>query len=168
VTEGPLRFPRRCESWIGVSSTAEKCQDDTLISKSAPRNQPDQYRDLYAAFAGLTIPIVGHSSFTASGRFDHYGDFAASCRRLRPDAGSDPSSPYPRSWQNSSAPPTSRSSSRTRISARSWRSGCAVSSGTTAALIESGKNSQLKQERSTNWSVDIEYKPPARQTPGRA
>ncbi|MDB6100399.1 MAG: TonB-dependent receptor [Gammaproteobacteria bacterium] len=34
-------------------------------------------------------------------------------------------------------------------------------SGTTAVLIDSGKSSQLKQERSRNWAVKIELKPPA-------
>jgi outer membrane receptor protein involved in Fe transport len=36
-----------------------------------------------------------------------------------------------------------------------------ASSGTTAALIDSGNNSQLRQERSTNWAVTLEFKPPA-------
>ena len=148
---------------LGVEYRREVLKTDTLISKSAPRNTTDQSRELYAAFAGLTIPILGHNSFTAAGRFDHYSDFGsvlspAYVLMLVPTRSLSIRGSWAKQFRPPNIPQLVENKNFSQILALP---DAQSPSGTTAALIESGKNSQLKQERSTNWSVDIEYKPPA-------
>jgi outer membrane receptor protein involved in Fe transport len=109
------------------------------------------------------ISIPGRSSFEARGRSDHYSDFggvlsAEYALTLVPTS----SISIRGSWARLFRPPNiSQLVESNNFSQIVTLPDAQAPSGTTAALIDSGKNSQLKHERSTDWAVTIHFKPPA-------
>jgi len=150
---------------LGMEYRKEMLKTVTLTSKSAPRTSTDLARNVYSAFGELTIPILGRSSFAASGRFDHYSDFGSV---LTPEYAltlvPTPSISIRGSWAKLFRPPNiSQLVESNNFSQILTLPDAQSPYGTTAVLIDSGKNAQLKEERSTNWALKIEFKPPALQ-----
>jgi hypothetical protein len=148
---------------FGVEYRRELLETVTLISKSAPPTATDLARNVHSLFGELTIPILGRNSFEARGRFDRYSDFGSVFSpeyvlTLVPMR----SISIRGSWAKLFRPPNiSQVVETNNFSEIVILPDAQASSGTTAALIDSGNNSQLRQERSTNWAVTLEFKPPA-------
>jgi iron complex outermembrane recepter protein len=146
---------------LGVEYRREMLKTVNLTSKSAPLTAADLARNVHCAFGQLMIPIVGRNYFSASGRFDHYSDFGSV---LSPEYAltlvPTQSLAIRGSWARLFRPPNiSQLVENNNFSQIQTLPDAQSPSGTTAVLIDSGKNAQLKQERSTNWAVTIELAP---------
>jgi iron complex outermembrane recepter protein len=148
---------------LGVEYRKELLTSVTLTSKSAPRSATDLARNVYSTFGELKIPIVGRNSFAASGRFDHYSDFGSVLSpefvlTLAPTQAISIRGNWAKLFRPPNISQLVESNNFTQILTLPDTQSPL---GTSTVLIDSGKNSHLKQERSTNWGVDIEFKPTA-------
>jgi iron complex outermembrane recepter protein len=156
----PLRS-RDVTLGLGAEYRTENLTARTHEFKSAPEIATDLTRNIYSSYAELTIPIPGHATFTASGRFDRYSDFGSV---LTPEYTltwlPSRSISIRATWARLFRPPNiSQLIENNNVSQLTILPDTQARGGT-IALIDSGNNSRLKQERSRNWGIKLVLSPP--------
>jgi iron complex outermembrane recepter protein len=147
---------------LGAEYRRETLATRSQDFKSAPETSSNLGRNVSSAFGQLTIPMTDRATFQASGRFDHYSDFGSVFSpeytlKVVPTR----SIWITGTWARLFRPPNiSQLVESHDLSQLSTLPDARSSTGSTLALIDSGGNSQLKQELSRNWAVNIEFRPP--------
>jgi outer membrane receptor protein involved in Fe transport len=165
TADGPLfsLLRRDVNLGLGTEFRKETLDSRTKQSISLPETATNLGRTITSAFGEIKIPMPGHATFAASGRVDRYSDFGTVFSpeyvlTVVPSRSFSIRATWAKLYRPPNITQLIESNNVSRILPLPDTQSIA---GASTVLIDTGENSQLKEEHSRNWSVRAEFKPEA-------